>query len=268
MFFPASKIFWTLAQPVTFATVLLAIGTVLLWTRWSRAGRVILSGLAIAAAFFVTVPIGDWIIAPLENRFPPVMDPGARVDGIIVLGGAANALTTMDRGQIALNDAAERLTAFTALARRYPQARLVFSGGSGDPFAQQHREADLIPAFLREQGIEPGRLIIERDSRNTWENAVRSLELVRPAPWERWLLVTSSFHMPRAIGCFRRAGANLTPYPVDYRTARRFPLLRRDSRDNVDLVTDAVREWIGLLAYRLTDRTPALFPGPEHRGGR
>ena len=263
MFFFASKILWAVAQPVTFATILLAIGSALLWTRWSRAGRVTLSGLAVVAALFVTAPVGDWIMAPLENRFAPVADPGPRVDGIIVLGGASNPLTTADRGQIALNDAAERLTALTALARRYPDAKLVFSGGSGNPFEQTRREADIVAGFLAEQGIEPARLIVERDSRNTWENAVLSLEMIRPAAGERWLLVTSSYHMPRAVGCFRRAGANLTPYPVDYRTSRRTPLLRMDSRDNVDLVADALREWIGLMAYRLTDRTTALFPGPD-----
>ena len=264
MFFFGAKLFWALAQPITLGIALLLAGTLLLWTRWHRLGRALVTLVSLAALAVLVLPLGEWLIAPLENRFAAVADPGEPVHGAIVLGGAANLRVSADRGQITLGDAAERLTALVGFARRYPEARIVFSGGSGDALDQRYREADLIPRFLEEQGVDPGRVILERESRNTWENAVFTLELVGRARGERWLLITSASHMPRAMGCFRRAGAELVPYPVDFRTSRKASVLGLQPRDTLDLLTDATREWIGLLAYWVSDRIPTLFPGPRN----
>lgn len=108
------------------------------------------------------------------------------------------------------------------------------------------------------------RLILEERSRNTRENARFSAELANPKPGERWLLVTSAWHMPRAVGCFRRAGFPVTAYPVDYRTAgprdaTRFNTFASDGLLEFDL---AVKEWIGLVAYKLAGYTDAWMPGP------
>ncbi len=200
---------------------------------------------------------------PLENRFPRAEPLDGPIDGIIMLGGAVNPPITADRGDPSVNDAAERVLAFADLVRRHPGARAVFTGGSGRLLAQDLKEDGSIRAALLQAGIPEGRVIYETDSRNTWENAVFSRDLVSPRPGERWLLVTSAMHMPRSVGIFRKIGWEVVPYPVDYRTrhdAR--PYARFELDRNLPTLDDAVREWIGLLSYRLMGRTDDLFPAP------
>ena len=262
MFFVASKLVWAAAQPLAVIALLLAGGSVLLWTRWRRTGRA-LAGLGTCALLLVALlPLGDWIARPLEERFPPYRDDGAPVDGIIVLGGGSDVAVTEARQRLELNAAGDRLTALTALARRYPGAKLLFSGGSGDIFRQDLREADRVAAFLQEQGIDPARLTVENRSRNTWENALFSARAISGGAGQRWLLVTSAIHMPRSVGCFRQAGMAVIPYPVDYRTMVGSAGFRLDFDGNLSLFSDALREWVGLIAYWMTSRTSELFPRP------
>jgi uncharacterized SAM-binding protein YcdF (DUF218 family) len=104
---------------------------------------------------------------------------------------------------------------------------------------------------------------MERLSRNTEENATLSKALAGPKPGERWLLVTSAYHMPRSVGLFRRAGFAVEPYPVDWRTSRENLLtpfnLAGEGLERTDL---AIREWMGLAAYRISGKTSELLPGP------
>jgi uncharacterized SAM-binding protein YcdF (DUF218 family) len=170
-----------------------------------------------------------------------------------------------DPGEIGINEAAERVVAVPALAKRYPAARIIYSGGDAGLFVHQESEADVVTELFESFGIPAGRIILEARSRNTIENAVYSKALAQPKPGERWLLVTSALHMPRAIGAFRQAGFAVEAYPVDYQTS--------GWEDVLDVVgglsgglsgTDkAMHEWIGLIAYRITGKTSELFPGPR-----
>ena len=128
---------------------------------------------------------------------------------------------------------------------------------------QEYKEDVTARAALVQAGIPADRVIYEAESRNTWENAVFSKEMVRPQPGERWVLVTSAMHMPRSVGIFRQVGWEVIPYPVDYRTKHdATPWLRFEFGQNLVILDDAVREWIGLTAYRLMGRTESLFPAP------
>jgi uncharacterized SAM-binding protein YcdF (DUF218 family) len=160
-----------------------------------------------------------------------------------------------------LNNAAERITEFVALARRYPEARLVFTGGSGFVFPGALREADVIHHVLDGLGSDLSRITFERESRNTYENALFSRPLVNPGTGETWLLITSAAHMPRSVGIFRRAGWPVLAYPVDYRSTRELSW-SPDLLSGLDALNESLREWVGLVAYRLMDRTDALFPAP------
>jgi uncharacterized SAM-binding protein YcdF (DUF218 family) len=168
------------------------------------------------------------------------------------------------RGEVALNEAAERLTAMAELMRRYPQAHIAFSGGSGRLIYDGATEAEFAVRLLESFGIERSRIILESRSRDTDENARFSKEVLQPKPGERWLIVTSAHHMPRAIGAFRAAGFPVEAFPVDYRTRGAIDLLRPFATlgDGLRRTDTAVREWVGLVAYRLTGRTEAFFPGP------
>jgi uncharacterized SAM-binding protein YcdF (DUF218 family) len=125
--------------------------------------------------------------------------------------------------------------------------------------------ADAGGQILKDLGIGGDRLILERRSHNTWQNAVYTKALVNPKPAERWLLVTSAGHMPRAMGAFRQAGFAVEPWPVDYRTADAWDLVRpfEAPSEGLKRLDQVTREWVGLLAYWLTGRSDALFPGPR-----
>jgi uncharacterized SAM-binding protein YcdF (DUF218 family) len=168
-------------------------------------------------------------------------------------------------GEAQLNESAERVTAVAALARRFPQARIIYSGGDASLLGNAPVEANFALPLFETFGIPRRRIELEGRSRNTQENAVFSKELAKPQPGERWLLVTSAHHMPRSVGCFRRAGFEVEPYPVDWRTRGAPDLLHPFGSLAGGLArTDAAaREWVGLFAYWLTGRTSELFPGPR-----
>lgn len=168
----------------------------------------------------------------------------------MVLGGVEDTRATSTWGQPQVNEAAERLTAATALAIQHPKARLVFSGGNGRLPASL-LGATPIPGvavdLFTSLGINPDQVIWERNSRNTEENARFSLEAAAPAPGETWVLVTSAFHMGRSLASFKAAGwPPLIPYPVDYRTEDFSAGIGWSFAQNI-----AIKEWVGRLAYKL-----------------
>jgi uncharacterized SAM-binding protein YcdF (DUF218 family) len=215
---------------------------------------------AVALLVMSFSPLGAFLALPLENRFPPPPEDLTAPDGIVVLGGAFDEYISMMRGRISFNEAAERLTAAVGLSRRFPRARLVFTGGTaalrGSPFS----EAEVAGRFFRDMGVDPGRVVLEARSRNTRENALFTRNLVAPRPTERWLLVTSAMHMPRVVGVFRQVGFPVIAYPVDYRTSGQWFewTLHKNAPEMLRLVDLAAR----LFVYRLTGKTDALFPSP------
>ncbi|HOV05008.1 MAG TPA: YdcF family protein [Kaistiaceae bacterium] len=264
MFFYLSKIVWFFLQPSALVAVATIAGAVLLFTRFARAGRVL---VALAAAGVLSagfLPLSNALYLPLENRFPRAAEDVGPIAGIVILGGAIDIDTGVARGTVELNEAAERMTEALALARRHPAARLIFSGGSIRLVGSGVAEAEMARRFFAEAGLAEDRVAYDDRSRNTAENATLAKAIAAPAPGERWLLVTSAFHMPRAIGCFRKAGFAVEAWPVDYRTGSAGDLVGLITQPAAGLQrTDkAAREWIGLLAYRLSGRTDALFPAP------
>lgn len=258
MTFLLSKLVWALLAPGALLTVALALA---LWSfrRHPRLSRGLLSlSIAFCGALLLT-PIGQWTIQPLEAPFPET-EPPAQVDGIIVLGGASSFDGASQR-EAQLNSAADRVTELVVLARRYPNAKLVYSGGSGLVKDQLHGEAQMIAPLLEAMGIPGERLILESRSRNTWENALESKTLANPQAGETWLLVTSGWHMPRAVGCFRRIGWTVVPYPVDFR-GHDPEWAGFDMVKQLETMSMAEKEWIGLVSYRLLGRSDALFPAP------
>ena len=260
LLFVLSKIFWRLVEPDLLLLAIVVIGLALAATRrHARTGmRIAVAGvvLLLAVAF---APTDQWLLAPLEDRFPPPRALPAQVDGIVALGGAVDAERSMVHGMPSLNDEAERITAFIALARRYPSAKLVFTSGSVSISGDGPKEADAAATLFAELGLDTSKILFERQSRNTYENAIFSKPLAQPQAGETWILITSAWHMPRAVGIFRRAGWPVLPWPIAYKTGGGYnPNLAMHLLD----VDRAVHEWLGLAAYRLLGRTDALFPAP------
>ncbi|MDA9443516.1 membrane protein [Bradyrhizobium sp. CCBAU 51745] len=250
--------------PLNLLVELGIIAVVLMATRFARFGRKLAVSTLVLLALAAFSPLGNLLLYPLESRFPPWDPSRGAPDGIIVLGGSVDTDLSAAHRTPVVAHAADRLLAPAELARRYPKARIVFTGGSANLVSTDAREADYSVPILEGIGIPKERLVVERNSRNTYENAIFTKRLVQPKPGERWLLVTSAFHMPRSMGIFRKAGFDVEAYPVDWRMGGPDDLFSftNISADGLGRTDVAVREWIGLLAYRLMGRTSELLPGP------
>jgi uncharacterized SAM-binding protein YcdF (DUF218 family) len=260
----ASQVNFFFMQPSNFAVLLLVVGLIA-YRAWSSISRWLIAaglGWIVVAGF---LPVGNFLMLPLEERFDqrqPAI-PQSGVSGIIVLGGFEDGRVTAGRGGLAVNEAAERLTESVRIARQLPEAKIVFTGGVGSLFGGAEA-GTAIRSYFIDAGIAPERIVIENISRDTYENATLTRKLLDPTAQDRWLLVTSAYHMPRAIGVFRQAGFDVIPFTVDFRTRDAGDLLQPPGSvaaglQRADL---AVKEWIGLIAYRVAGRTSALFPAP------
>ena len=264
MFFTLSKTLGFFAAPSNLLISIGVLGLILLCTRFTRlASWLIVTSLVLLAVAGLS-PLGNALILPLEERFPPWNPSHGAPDGIVVLGGAVESSVSAARSGTALDEAAERITATAELARRYPNARIIFSGGSSSLIYDEEPEAPFAVRQLEALGVAHDRIAAEDRSRNTLENAAYSLRLARPKPGERWLLVTSAYHMPRAMAAFRAVGFVVEAYPVDWRTRGPEDLTRPfgSLAEGLRRTDTAVREWVGLLVYRLTGKSATFFPAP------
>lgn len=262
MHFIVSKALEQIIIPSNFLLLIGILGVLLVFWR-RRLGAALAAFSIVALAICGWSSVGALALAPLENRFPPP-EIASPPTGIISLGGAVDIHLTADRKMVQVNQAAERLTETAALARRFPEARVFLSGGLGHVGADMTvpSESAVGRQFLLELGIAADRISMEENSRTTCENAAETLKALHPQPTETWLLVTSAWHMPRAVACFRALKFNVVPYPVDYRTALsgRYPFVNKSAVIGLDNVDTAVHEWIGLLAYWLTGKTTEILP--------
>lgn len=268
MFFLFSKLIGFVTLPSNAIGLLGALGLSLLVLRRHKAGYVSLSCSVALLLIFGFSPIGNILLLTLSERFPAWQFDGRDPDGIIILGGAIDSELSVARNALELDSSAERVIAMLQLARRYPAARIVFSGGSGNLLENPVPEAPFAGRLLEEFGLTNDRVVLESESRTTDENATFTRKLVTPKPGERWLLVTSAFHMPRSVGAFRAVGFDVEAYPVDWRThgwedaAKPFVKLS----NGLSRIDVAIHEWIGLTGIWLVGRSPELFPAPRRRG--
>jgi len=265
LFFYLSKIFWFLIQPLNLAIFLLAFSLLVALLGWRKLGRVsaLLSLLILALSAWTS--LGAMMLNPLEERFPRPPAPD-NVAGIIVLGGGFEGAINLARGGYEVNSSGDRFIEAAVLARRYPDAKIVVSGGTGALVLDGEGDADTSSKLFAALGIPASRLILEKESRNTYENVENIRRLVTPGKDETWLLVTSAFHMPRSVGLFRKAAFPVVPWPVDYRTSGEegVGVMRDNPADSLQTTTMAIREWIGLIAYKFVGRIDSVFPGPNN----
>ena len=265
VFLLASKIIWALISPDSLIVILGVSAWVTGMLKWQRTSRSLLASCALLLALVGFFPVGEWLIAPLENRFTTNAALPSEVDGIIVLGGAILPRLSNLWQQPEINDTADRLANFLYLARLYPNAQLVFTGGSGAVTQQEFKEAEMAQILFDQLGLAERAIIFESESRNTSENARHSKELVTPENDENWLLITSAYHMPRSIGVFCQEQWIVQPYPVDH-YSQKGDLLRLDFSfsENLAILKTAIREWVGVVAYRISGRTDRLLPGIDN----
>jgi uncharacterized SAM-binding protein YcdF (DUF218 family) len=258
MFFWLSKTLWTFADPANFLLLLAIVGAALLWVGAVRSGRAILSAVVALLLLISVAPVGGYMLAFLEARFPAVEEQ-SDIDGIVLLGGAIDAESYYQHRGSGYTSSIGRVVEAARLAKRHPAARLIVAGGP--ELESGHSEAEATRTLLLELGVAPERIELEVHSRNTFENAQFAKRIAHPSSSEHWLLVTSAFHMPRAIGCFRAVGFPVTAFPVDYLfSSPTFP--RFDLFDGLSELKYALHEFTGLLVYRLSGKTQDFLPGP------
>src|SRR5882757_7783174 len=264
LFFVLSKTLGAMLLPTNFLIGIGVVGAILMVTRFASLGRKLVIAAVLLLVMCGLSPLGSLLLYPLEQRFPPWDAARGAPDGIIVLGASIEAELSAAHGTPVVRNAPDRIVTAAALARRYPNARVVFSGGSPNLISNDAREADFAGQVFEGLGIAKSRLIMERRSRNTLENAEFSKALVAPKPGERWLLVTSAYHMPRSVGLFRKAGFPVEAYPVDWRVGGRDGLFTFSNLavEGLWRSDTGIREWMGLIAYRATGKIDELLPGP------
>ena len=264
MFFYLSKIFYFLINPINLVFIALLLGVFLLLLKKVKLATRLLTVTACFALIITIFPIENILRTALENRFPQSLELPSQIDGIIVLGGAVSPSLSHDRKQLILQGNSERLFNFAKLAKAYPNAKLVYTGGSNSLSEQHLKETYFVKEAFDLFGIQDGRIIYEDQSRNTVENASFSKNLIAPQAGENWILITSAQHMPRAVGCFRKVNWKVIPYPVDYTKKTdsifsfSFDFASRSNRLGYGL-----HEVIGLFTYWLTDKIDDLYPAPE-----
>jgi len=264
MFFYLSKVLWFFAEPGNALLIALIIGLFLTMTRFKKLGRSIVALVVVAALSITFLPFGSWMRLALEDRFPSQDLSLQSVDGIIVLGGVINPQLSAARETLVIGGTVERITKSAELARANPNAKVIFTGGTGSLFDTDVREADYVVSLYESLGVRAPQLLLDREARNTWENVTNARHMVEPGPYDRWVLVTSAFHMPRAVGVFRAQGWEVIPYPVDYSTN---PYEKVNSplsfTQGLGSLYGATHEWIGLIAYWLNGKSDAAFPKPR-----
>ncbi|HEX5006852.1 MAG TPA: YdcF family protein [Hyphomonadaceae bacterium] len=265
LFFIASKVGWFFLTPSNLILLAMLIGVGLLyWKRARRIGWRIATGGAIAAVVVTIVPIGDWLIASLERRFPPYVackTAPKPIAGIILLGGA---ITTQKVGTKFFEDlgpGADRIRKAAQLAHEYPDLLLVVSGGQAFPRQGARSEAVATADLLIELGVDLKRQRLETGSRTTAENAKFVAD--QTTGEGAWLLVTSAFHMPRSVGTFRKAGIDVIAAPTDWMVDDDRPILTINALDRLGRLDLGVHEYLGLIGYWLTGRSSGILPGPR-----
>jgi uncharacterized SAM-binding protein YcdF (DUF218 family) len=263
MFFVLSKVLWIVVQPLNLIALALLRATLGAWRGRAQGARWILLLATLALLAPSVLPIDRWLLAPLEQRFVAPNPLPQNINGIILLGGAQRPALTAHWMQPELNASAETLTTFLALARRYPQAKLVFSGGSGDILRQELSEEHTVRLFLKQQGFDDSRVQYENKSRNTYENALFSKRLMQPQQGENWLMITNARTVPRAMGVFRKLGWDVTPIPADHTV-----IPNGEWQPQLSLavgfatINEGLHEWLGLVAYYVSGKSSNLFASP------
>ena len=213
--------------------------------------------------FFLIIavlPTGEYMIYKLEKRFHSDFIPLTSIDGVLILSGATEPFLTKEYNQIHLNGAIERLTESIGLIKKFPNAKIIFSGGSGSLYHQELKHADVAKKFFLQQNIKIDNIIFENKSKNTYENILFSKKIAEPKLNDNWILITSAFHMTRAINIAENLEWKVIPYPVDFNVPKKISWKPKfNFLNNINLLQLASHEWLGLVSYYIMGRTNKIY---------
>ncbi len=251
MFYVLSKILDVFLTPLIWSLALVLAGVISIRRAPVRAAGLSLGG-AFVLLFFSIEPVSNFLFRHLESSAPKTYRPDVTYDAVILLGGVVEDREQASNGQPAYNESAERLLSTYDLLRTGKARFAVVSGGAVNESRTQVVEAQALADQLVRWGIAPDRVIVESHARNTYENALDSAAIVRARGWQRVVIVTSAFHMDRAMGCFRAVDLDVDALPVDYRSyGGGFASEWLPRAEHLAASSKAIREWFGRRIYRL-----------------
>lgn len=253
LFFWLSKLAWYVISPDSLLIILFVFGLILMIRNKQRLAKgifIFIFSTVLTIAFF---PVGEWLVYPLEKQYPP-MPIVENVDGLILLGGGEH-MVRKEYWKYPVIGKANRTVAFIDLAKKYPGAKKIYTGGSGNLLNQNAKGADLARRAFNWGGLDTSNITFERQSRNTWENVKLSKKLSINKEGEDWLVVTSAWHMPRSVGVFCKENWKIIPYPVDF-ISKPGNLFRVEwgFTKHLKNLKVGIKEWIGIASYRITGK--------------
>ena len=260
MTFFLSKFLWLLINPFNIFIYILLLVIFLLILKKNKTALVLLIFNVLFILMISVFPLGNFLLFQLEKKFHNVDPVTVKIDGILILGGASNPYLSSIHKQLIFNNSSERLIESIKLIKKYKDAKVVFSGGLGDINYPNLDHAKVAKDLFDSMEINTTEIIFENKSKNTYENIIFSKKIANIKKNEKWLLVTSAFHMNRAMLIANKHGLNLIPYPVDFRLSKNFnfkPTLRLIG--NLKSLDMSLREWTGLFAYYLMGRSSGVY---------
>jgi uncharacterized SAM-binding protein YcdF (DUF218 family) len=251
MFFVLSKILDLLVAPLTWALLFVAAGFVKSprLRRFTRFGP----GLGIAILLlFGLEPVSNRLVRSLEEPRLSSFSESTTYDAVVLLGGFLDARASESAGEPVFQDAVERMLVTYDLLRTDRARMVIVSTGDVDAVGPTWTEANAVANQLKSWGIAADRILVEDKSRNTRENALFSADIIRARGLTKLLLVTSAFHMKRALGCFEAVGLHPDTRPTDFHAyGGRHPLSWLPRANYLSNSTWALREHLGRIVYRL-----------------
>ena len=256
MSFYLSKILWLIVNPFNIFIFITLFTMFLYLINFRRISLIIYLINFIFIALISFLPIGSYLTYIIEKEFHTNTKIPERVDGILILGGATNPLLFKEFDQISLNGSAERLVESVMIIRKFEKAKVIFSGGSGIVNRSDLGHSQVAKLFYKKMGVDINKIFFEDKSRNTHENIIYSKKIAKPKKNENWLLITSAFHMKRALLIAEKNNWKLIPYAVDFKNIKEFKLTPNlNLLSNLNSFQSGLHEWLGLVSYYLMGRT-------------
>ena len=260
MTFYLSKLLWYLFNPFNSILFLFFLSVILNFFKFQKFSKIILYFTFLL--FFITgaLPTGSYLLYLLEKNYHNKVNLPENVDGILILSGATNPFLTKEYDQISLNDSVERLTESIQLIKKYPKAKVFFAGGSGLAKYPDLSHSEVAKKFYESLDVNTKNIFFDKKSRNTYENIVFAKMKFNPNINEKWILVTSAFHLKRAISVGEKLGWEFVPYATDYKLPKKFRWkLSFNFFNNLGSLQHSSHEWVGIIAYYFMGRSSKIF---------
>ena len=257
MSFYVAKFFWIILNPLNILIILNFFCILCFFYNLKKIKIVLIFMLLFFFILSCILPTGKFLLYLLEKNYHEFSEISnlEKIDGILILGGSTNPLLSSQYNQIIFQDSVERLFESQRIIKKFPDAKVIYSGGSGRVFNNNYKETDDAKEFFIINDININRIIFEDSSRNTYENIIYSHNLAQTISNEKWLLITSAFHLKRSIYVAKKIGWKLTPYPTDFKVSKKFIFnFSIDFFSNLSSFHLASHEWIGIYYYYFTNK--------------